>query len=140
MGYTSIHTQAIAALQAIPSQTAVDAPQMMIPSTATNVSYHNQTPYHVFPHQQANSFLPMIYWPPSNPFLPGPYSSTYGFHSFPSTANYISIHQQPYFSNPPSTPFIPKTVGGTQEINNVALKESGTDSDSSSSSTDTKEQ
>ncbi|XP_035544093.1 uncharacterized protein LOC108982310 isoform X2 [Juglans regia] len=143
MGYTSIHTQAMAALQAFPSQTSVDAPQIsnpMIPSTATNVSYRNQTPYHVFPHQPANSFLPMVYWPPPNSFLPRPYSSTYGFHSFPSTANYISIHQQPYYSNPSSTPFIPKTVGGTQEINNVALEEAGTDSDSSSSSTDTKEQ
>ncbi|KAF5474799.1 hypothetical protein F2P56_006662, partial [Juglans regia] len=39
MGYTSIHTQAMAALQAFPSQTSVDAPQIsnpMIPSTATN--------------------------------------------------------------------------------------------------------
>ncbi|KAG7962887.1 hypothetical protein I3843_09G089600 [Carya illinoinensis] len=143
MGYTSIHTQAMAALQAIPSQTSVDAPQIsnpMIPSTATNVSYRNQTPYHVFPHQPANSFLPMIYWPHPNSFLPGPYSSTYGFHSFPSTTNYISIHQQPYYSNPSSTPFVPKTVGGTQEINNVALDEAATDSNSSSSSTDTKEQ
>lgn len=141
MGYTSIHNHAMAAFQSMPSQTSPDAPPIsnpVVPGTATNVSYHNQTPFHVFPQQPANAFLPMMYWPPPNTFPPGPFPSTYGFQSFPSAANYISIHQQPYYNHSSSNPFIPKTVGGTQN-NRETLEEADSDSDSSSSSTDPKE-
>lgn len=141
MGCNSIHTQSMAAVQPMPSQTSADTLEIsnpVIPSTATNVSFRNQTPYHVFPQQQANAFLPIMYWPPPNPFPPGPYPSTYGFPSFPSTANYISIHQQPYYSHPSSSPFSPNKVAGTLK-NNAALVEADSDSDSSSSSIDPKE-
>ncbi|GLT68193.1 hypothetical protein SLA2020_404480 [Shorea laevis] len=124
MGCTSIHNQPMAAVQPMPSQTSADT-----------LEISNPAPYHVFPQQQANAFLPIMFWPPPNPFPPGPYPSTYGF---PSTANYISIHQQPYYNNPSSSPFTPNKVAGTQK-NNVALVEADSDSDSSSSSIDPKE-
>ncbi|KAK7829480.1 hypothetical protein CFP56_029409 [Quercus suber] len=65
MGYSSIHNHAMAmaAFQSMQSQTSPDAPPIsnpVVPGTATNVSYHNQTPFHVFPQQPANAFLPMI--------------------------------------------------------------------------------
>jgi hypothetical protein len=122
----------------MPCQTSADNLEISNPVMPSNVSYHNQTPYHVFPQQQANGFLPIMYWPPPNPFPPGRYPSTYGFPSFPSTANYISIHQQPYYSHPSSSPFTPNKVAGTQK-NNAALVEADSDSDSSSSSIDPKE-
>lgn len=141
MGYTSFHSHAMAAFQSMPSQTSTDATLIsnpVVPGTATNVSYHNQAPFHVFPQQPANAFLPMMYWPPPNTFPPRPYPSTYGFQSFPSTSNYMSIHQQPYYSHSSSNPYIPKTVEGIQK-NGMTLEEADSDSDSSSSSTDAKE-
>lgn len=133
-----MQTHAMAAFQAIPYQTPPDTPA--VPSQvidSPNVSYHNQTPYHMFPPQPANSFMPMIYWSAPSAFPSSPYANTYGYRPFPSTANYISIHHQPYYSHPSLCSPIPK-VPEKNEKNEVILKESDIDSDSSSSSTETK--
>ncbi|KAI9197538.1 hypothetical protein LWI28_000328 [Acer negundo] len=142
MGYASIQTHAMAAaFQSMPSQTHADTSlvsNQVITNTGTNLSYHNQSPYHIFPSQPANTFMPMIYWPPPNAFPPGPFPTAYGYRSFPSTANYISIHPQPYSYHPSCSPFIPKTVEGSGK-NNVASEEADSDSDSTSSSSEPKE-
>ncbi|KAK4588340.1 hypothetical protein RGQ29_019357 [Quercus rubra] len=51
---------------------------------------------------------------------------------------YLVTSDTPYYSHTSSNPFIPKTVGGTQN-NGKTLEEADSDSDSSSSSTDPKE-
>lgn len=140
MGYASIQANALAGFQSMPSQTHADTP--VITSSDTKVSYPNQTPYHMFPPQATNTFMPMLYWPPPNAFPPGSYPAPYGYQSFPfpANANYVSIHPQTYNNNLPScSPFIPKVVEATAKNNNVALEESDSDSDSSSSSTYPKE-
>ncbi|KAJ0082362.1 hypothetical protein Patl1_10026 [Pistacia atlantica] len=141
MGYASIQNHGIAPFQSMPSQTHADTPlvsNQVFPNSATNVSYRNQSPYHIFPPQPANTFMPMMYWPPPSAFPPSPYPTTYGYRSFPSTANYISIHPQPYNNHPSSSPFVPKMVEGSAK-NNAALEEPDSDSDNSSSSTEPKE-
>ncbi|KAJ6925506.1 hypothetical protein NC651_010022 [Populus alba x Populus x berolinensis] len=138
MGYSSMQTHATAAFQSIPYQTPPDAPAVTSQViNSPNFSYHNQTPYHMFPPQPANSFMPMIYWSAPSAFPSSPYGNTYGYRPFPSTANYISIHHQPYYSHPSLCSLIPK-VPEKNEKNEVILKESDIDSDSSSSSTETK--
>ncbi|KAF9683390.1 hypothetical protein SADUNF_Sadunf04G0008600 [Salix dunnii] len=135
-GYSLMQAHAMAAFQSIPYQTPPETPS--VPSQVINspcVSYHNQTPYHMFPQHAANSFMPMIYWSAPNAFPSSPYASTYGYRPFPSTANYFSIHHQPYHSHPSLCSLIPKVP----EKNEVTLKESDTHSDSSSSSTETKD-
>ncbi|KAL5842513.1 hypothetical protein ACOSQ3_013116 [Xanthoceras sorbifolium] len=141
MGYASIQTHALAAFQSMPSQTHSETPlvsNQVITNSGTNVSYHNQTPYHIFPPQPANTFMPMIYWPPPNAFPSCPFPTTYGYQSFPSAANYISIHPQPYSNHPSCSPFIPKTVESSGKTN-VALEEADSDSDSSSNCSEQKE-
>ncbi|KAJ6767348.1 hypothetical protein OIU79_023169 [Salix purpurea] len=139
MGYSLMQAHAMAAFQSIPYQTPPETPS--VPGqviNSPNVSYHNQTPYHMFPPHAANSFMPMIYWSAPNAFPSSPYASAYGYRPFPSTANYISIHNQPYHSHPSLCSLIPK-VPEKNEKNEVTLKESDTGSDSSSSSTETKD-
>lgn len=136
MGYASIQAHAMAAFQSMPSQTHADTP--VITSSGTKISYPSQTPYHIFPPQATNTFMPMLYWPPPNALPPRSYPTTYGYQSFPfpATANSVSIHPQTYNNNHPScSPFIPKVVEATAKNNNVALEEPDSDSDSSSSST-----
>lgn len=143
MGYTSIHTQAMSAFhhQSIPSQpqTPLEISNSVIPNSSNNVSFPNQTPYHhhMLSPQPANTFVPAVmYWPPPNTYPPTapPYTPTYGYQTYPSAGNYISIRPQPYY-----TPLnIPKTTEGDRK-NETALKEDGCDSDSSSSSTEPKE-
>ncbi|CAK7351201.1 unnamed protein product [Dovyalis caffra] len=135
MGYSSMQTHAMAAFHPIPSQTPSPVPSQAINSP--NVSYHDQTAYHMFPPQPANSFMPMIYWSAPTAFPPSPYANAYGYRPFPSTANYISIHHQPYYSHPSFSSLIPK-VAEKNEKNDVTLKESDIDSDNISSSTETK--
>ncbi|KAJ6367479.1 hypothetical protein OIU78_000105 [Salix suchowensis] len=139
MGYSLMQAHAMAAFQSIPYQAPPETPP--VPGqviNSPNVSYHNQTPYHMFPPHAANSFMPMIYWSAPNAFPSSPYASAYGYRPFPSTANYISIHHQPYHSHPSLCSLIPK-VPEKNEKNEVTLKESDTGSDSSSSSTETKD-
>ncbi|KAK2644484.1 hypothetical protein Ddye_019679 [Dipteronia dyeriana] len=140
MGYASIQTHAMAAaFQSMPSQTHAEthlvSNQVITNSGSNNFSYHNQSPYHIFPPQPANTYMPMIYWPPPNAFPPGPFPTAYGYRSFPSTANYISIHPQPYSYHPSCSPFVPKSVEGSGK-NNVASEEAESDSDCTSSSSD----
>ncbi|KAF4372535.1 hypothetical protein F8388_027208 [Cannabis sativa] len=148
MGYTSIHTQAMTAYhhhhqQQQQPQTPLEISNSVIPNSATNVIFPNQTPYHHHHHhtlsspQPTNPFVPaLMYWPPPNTYPPAtPYTPTYGYHqSFPSAGNYISIHPQPYY-----TPLIPKIVEGDPKID-TGLKDDANDSDSSSSSTEPKKE
>ncbi|CAL5345700.1 unnamed protein product [Camellia sinensis] len=125
MGYTSIQTHA-----------TVSNP--VVSNTGHHcISYRNQTSYPMFPPPHpANSFVPMLYWPPANAFPPCPYpSSSYGYQSFPSTGNYTPVHPQPYYSHT----LIPK-VSEVRETNDGALKKSDSDSVSSSSGTEPKQE
>lgn len=145
MGYTSIHTQAMAAFHhlSIPSQpqAPLEISNSMITNSSTNVSFPNQTPYqhhhHMLSPQPTNPFMPAVmYWPPQNTYPPTapPYAPpTYGYQSLPSAGNYIPINPQPYYT----TPMIPKIAEGDRKIE-MALKEDGSDSDSSSSRTEPK--
>lgn len=141
-GYTSIQTHAMAACQSTAYQTPEDGLQLTNSKyPGTNVSYHNQTPSHMFPPYPANAFMPMIYWPPPSTYPPGLYpTTTYGYQSFPSSSNYMSINPQPHYnySYHASSPTILKTVEGSGK-NNLILEEADSDSDSSSSSTEPKQ-
>ncbi|GLT83269.1 hypothetical protein SLE2022_015670 [Rubroshorea leprosula] len=138
MGYTAIQTRAMAAFQSTPSQIPADTLQtsnLTVKNPSTNVPYQVQTPYHMFPPQPANTFMPMIYWPAPTAFPPSPYPTTYGYQSYPPTANCISIHPQPHYNHPlgaSSIHLTPKIVGGGK--GDVVLEEADSDSDSSSSS------
>ncbi|KAK8664877.1 hypothetical protein V6N13_084650 [Hibiscus sabdariffa] len=139
MGYTSIQTHAMAAFQNTPSQAPADtsrASNTTTKSPGNNISYHNQAPYHLFPPQPANSFMPpMVFWPPPNVFPSGAYPTAYGYRSFPTNANYVSIHPRPYYNHHSSSCFTPKIIEGIQK-NASASSERHSDSDSSSSSTE----
>lgn len=142
MGYTAVHTHAMAAFQS-QSRTALKAQPMsntVISSAGTNVvSYPNQTPYQMFTPQPANAFMPLMYWPPPSTYPPGPYTPTYGgYRSFPSTGNYVSIPPQPYYTHPSCSPCVPKMAEQSPGKNDMAFEEDDTDSDSSSSSTELK--
>ncbi|WVZ09948.1 hypothetical protein V8G54_014478 [Vigna mungo] len=97
-GYSSAYTYAMAAFHSMPSQvSSQDISHILNPVLAnsiTNVSGNHG----MLPPQPASSFVPVMYWPPPNVFLPGPYTSAYGYHSFPAAANYLSIQTQPYFN------------------------------------------
>lgn len=101
MGYTSVQAHAMAAFQSSPSQQAqADATQlsntMMKSHHGNSVSYHNQAPFHLFQPQPASTLMPMVYWPaPPSAFPPSPYPTAYGYGSYPTNVNYISIHPQP---------------------------------------------
>ncbi|KAK8273562.1 hypothetical protein V6Z12_D10G014000 [Gossypium hirsutum] len=132
MGYTSIQTHAMATFQTTTSQARPNTTK----SLGNNISYHNQTPYHLFPPQPANSFMPMVFWPPPNVFPPGPYPPTYSYRSFPTNANYVSVHPQPYYNHPSSSCFTPKITEGNNGKNVSASSEPDSNSNSSSSSTE----
>ncbi|KAL4289924.1 hypothetical protein GQ457_14G010950 [Hibiscus cannabinus] len=138
MGYTSIQTHATAAFQSTKSQAAANTPRVSNTATRSlgnNISYHNHTPYHLFPPQAANSFMPMVFWPPPNVFPPSPYPAAYGYRPFPANANYLSIHPRPYYNHPSSSCFTPNTIEGSTK-NVSASSEHDSDSDSSSSGTE----
>ncbi|KAK3188375.1 hypothetical protein Dsin_027936 [Dipteronia sinensis] len=127
--------------QSMPSRTHADTPlvsNQVITNSGSNVTYRNQSPYHIFPPQPANTFMLMMYWPPPNAFPPGPFPTAYGYQSFPSTTNYISIHPQPYSYHPSCSPFILKMVEGSGK-NNVASEEADSYYDGTSSSSEPKE-
>ncbi|KAM1033507.1 hypothetical protein FF1_036992 [Malus domestica] len=131
-----LHAQAMATFL---SQTPLDAqpiPNSAIANAGTSISYSGQTPYHIFPPQPANTFMPMVYWPPPNTFSPRPYQSTYGYQSFPSTGNYF-VHPQPYYNHPACSPLIPKMVEAAGK-NGVASAEADSGYDCSLSSTEPK--
>lgn len=102
MGYTSIHSHAVAAFQSVSSQSHKPAEN---PPTSSSVT-PNQASYHMLPPQPPNGFVPVMYWPPPNTYPPpGP---SFGYQSFLSTGNYITLHPPPYFSHPYCNPMIPK--------------------------------
>ncbi|EEF43870.1 uncharacterized protein LOC8284200 [Ricinus communis] len=141
MGYTSIQTQATASFQSIPPQTPqniLQVPNRVINSSTTNVSYNNPTPYHMFPPQPANAFMPMVYWSAPNAFPPNPYASTYGYQAFSPSANYTSTYPHLYYIHPPCSSLIPKMTERNWQ-NDAVSEEADSDSDGSSSRTEPKE-
>lgn len=137
--YTSIQTHAMAAFQSTPSQNPADmllVSNQSITNPGANVSYHNQTPFYMFPPQPSNTFMPMIYWPPPNAFpLSPPFPATYGYSSFPCPASYVSVLPQTYsIRHPASSPCVPKIVEDSRK-NDVVSE----DSDSTSSSSEPKD-
>ncbi|KAL5182406.1 hypothetical protein HKD37_17G046546 [Glycine soja] len=122
-GYSSAYTYAMAAFHSMPSQiSSQDTPHMPNPAFSPSNANHRMLPP---PPQPASTFVPVMYWPPPNAFLPGPYPSTYGYHSFPSAANYMSFQTQPYYNNP-------KLLEGSGK-KDLASDETESDTDSSSS-------
>ncbi|KAL2339185.1 hypothetical protein Fmac_013631 [Flemingia macrophylla] len=120
-GYSSTYTYAMAAFHSMPSQiSSRDTSHMTNLALATSSTNHC-----MLPPQPASTFVPVMYWPPPNAFLLGPYASTYGYHSFPSAANYMSFQTQPYYSHP-------NMLEGTGK-NDLAYDETDSDSDSSNS-------
>jgi len=115
----------MAAFHSMPSQvSSQDISQILNPALANSIT--NVPGNHgILPPQPASSFVPVMYWPPPNAFLPGPYTSTYGYPSFPSAANYLSIQTQPYFNHP-------KLLEGSGK-NDLASDETDSDTDSSTS-------
>ncbi|KVH89626.1 hypothetical protein Ccrd_008386 [Cynara cardunculus var. scolymus] len=82
--------------------------QSMISQTLagpSNFYYPNQSPYPIFPPHLANSFMPMMYWPPPNAFPP-----PFTYQSFSSSGNYISTHSQPLFTHVSSNTLEPNMV------------------------------
>ncbi|CAJ1941338.1 unnamed protein product [Sphenostylis stenocarpa] len=124
-GYPSAYTYAMAAFHSMPSQVSSQdsshIPNPALANSITNASCNHR----MLPPQPASTFVPVMYWPPPNAFLPGPYPSTYGYHSFPSATNYMSIQTQPYFNHP-------KLLEGSGK-NDLASDETDSDTDSSSS-------
>ncbi|XP_039044074.1 uncharacterized protein LOC120183457 [Hibiscus syriacus] len=139
MGYTSVQTHAMAAFQTTPFQAPADTLRVTsttMKSLGNNISYHNQTPYHLFLPQSAYSFMPMVFWPPPNVFPSGPYPTAYGYRSFPTNPNYVSIHPRPYYNHPSSSCFTPKLTEGSRKNGSAA---SGRHSDSDSSTEESKD-
>lgn len=123
-GYSSAHTYVMAAFHSVPSQSSQNTSHMPNPSS-----------YPMLPPQPSSAFVPVMYWPPPNAFLHGPYPSTYACQSFPSTANYTSIQTQPYYNNHTSSSSFPKLLLEGNAKNDPASEESENDSNSSSSAT-----
>lgn len=129
MGYASSPNQ-----MAIPipsPQAPLDSRKPVTVNTTSNIRYHNQCCYPIFPMYPPNAVIPFVHWPQPNTFASFPYPSSYGYMA-PGTC--ISV--QPYCSyyNPP----ISETLG-TDEKHNGALDEAKRESNSSSSSTDPRE-
>ncbi|XP_057498899.1 uncharacterized protein LOC130783345 [Actinidia eriantha] len=140
--HTSIQTHSAAAFLSLPSQPPADSSTFSNPvvtSTIPHVSYHNQTSHPMLPPHPPNAFVPMMYWPPPNAFPPCPYPSLYGYQSFNSTGNYVSVHTQPYYARPSCNSLIPAMAEGGEK-NVAALEGADSDSESSSSSTEPKEE
>ncbi|XP_010278694.1 PREDICTED: uncharacterized protein LOC104612806 isoform X2 [Nelumbo nucifera] len=143
MGYTSIHGQAMAAFQSLPSHTLTETPPISNSATAAsniNMPYPTgQTPttYPMFAPHPGNTFVPIAYWPHTNAFPSCPYPASYGCRSFAPSTNYISLHPHPYYGHPSCGPLVPKVVEGTGK-KDAALEEADSDSDSSSVGTEPK--
>ncbi|KAJ4828740.1 hypothetical protein Tsubulata_025155 [Turnera subulata] len=142
MGYNSIQTHPMPALQSMPSQATIDTQPVPNQLPGISYSYPNQfqAPFHMFPPQQtaANNFVPMMYWSaPHHGLPPTPYASIYNYRSFPSTANYISIQPRAHREIQPScSSLVPKLAENKEnsERNDLTFDEADIDSDGSSTS------
>ncbi|CAK9176073.1 unnamed protein product [Ilex paraguariensis] len=142
LGYSSIQTPAMAAFRSMPSPSPRGSEPIsnpVIPSTGSNTSYQNQSPYPMFQQHPVNSFMPMIFWHPPTAFPPSSYLSSYGYQSFPSAGNYLPIHPYPY-NHPSCMPLVPRMVKVTGKVNAASEEADSSNSNSSSSSTKSKEQ
>ncbi|OIW00063.1 hypothetical protein TanjilG_26400 [Lupinus angustifolius] len=93
-------------------------------SMASQISPNTYHGLHsMLPPQPTSSFVPILYWPPSNAFVPGPYPSTNGYQCFPNTPNYMSFQTQPYYNYPTCISSVSKLVEGSGK-NDLATDES----------------
>ncbi|KAJ8531589.1 hypothetical protein K7X08_027023 [Anisodus acutangulus] len=118
------------------TQAPVDLTKPVMANTASNIHYHNQCSYPVFPLYPPNSVVSLVYWPQPNAFAPFPYPSSYRYIA---PGSYISV--QPYasyYNHMSQNPLIPETLG-TDETQNGGSDEAKRESNSSSSNTDSRE-
>ncbi|KAK4340549.1 hypothetical protein RND71_039050 [Anisodus tanguticus] len=118
------------------TQAPVDLTKPVMANTASNIHYHNQCSYPVFPMYPPNSVVSLVYWPQPNAFAPFPYPSSYRYIA---PGSCISV--QPYasyYNHMSQNPLIPETLG-TDETQNGGSDEAKRESNSSSSSTDSRE-
>ncbi|XP_055826096.1 uncharacterized protein LOC129894424 [Solanum dulcamara] len=135
MGHASSPSQMTKPIQAPPHAPA-DMQKPVMVNTASNIHYLNQCSYPVFPIYPPNSVMPFVYWPQPNAFVGFPYPSSYRYIA-PTSC--ISVHPySSYYSHMSYHPLIPETLG-TEEKQNGALDEAKRESNSSSSSTDSRE-
>ncbi|XP_059282414.1 uncharacterized protein LOC132036167 isoform X1 [Lycium ferocissimum] len=113
------------------TQAPVDMTRPVMANTASNILYHNQCSYPVFPMYPPNSVMPLVYWPQPNAFAPFPYPSSYRYIA---PGSCISGQPYSYYSH---HPLIPETLG-TGEKQNGGSDEAKRESNSSSSSTDSR--
>nr|GMC87924.1 uncharacterized protein LOC109167286 [Ipomoea batatas] len=129
-GYASNLTNATFSPKLTSSQVPTDVQPLSNPMiTSPNTNTLTQSSYPFLPAYPTNSFVPMVYWHPANPFQLYPYPSGY---RYPPPGNYLSIHPHQYYSHPPSNPPIPKLPGNGR--NHTAPEIAEKDSNSSSSS------
>ncbi|XP_010317662.2 uncharacterized protein [Solanum lycopersicum] len=129
MGYASSPSQMTIPIPSTQAPADTRKPEMA--NTAANIHYHNQCSYPVFPMYPPNSVMPFVYWPQPNAIAPFPYPSSYGYIA---PGSCITLHPYSSYYNP----FIPLTLG-TDEKQNGALDEAKRESNSSSSSTDSRQ-
>ncbi|WJX91334.1 hypothetical protein P8452_73125 [Trifolium repens] len=125
----------------MPSQISQNSSHMpnpaLVPYSTNHSSYQMQPPQPT----AANTFLPVMYWPPPPPtaFFPGPYPTTFGYHSLPSTASYMSFQTRPYYYNHPTCNFSLEKLLDGRGKSEPASDETESDTDSSGSCTEHKQ-
>jgi hypothetical protein len=125
----------------MPSQISQNSSHMpnpaLVPYSTNHSSYQMQPPQPT----AANTFLPVMYWPPPPPtaFFPGPYPTTFGYHSLPSTASYMSFQTRPYYYNHPTCNFSLEKLLDGRGKNESASDETESDTDSSGGCTEHKQ-
>lgn len=121
----------------IPSPHApADTRERVMANTTSNIHYHNQCSYPVFPMYPPNTVMPFVYWPQPNAFVPVPYPSSYRYIA-PGSCITVQPYSS-YYSHMSHNPLIPETLG-TDEKQNGGSHEAKRESNSSSSSTDSRE-
>ncbi|KAK4368330.1 hypothetical protein RND71_012122 [Anisodus tanguticus] len=113
----------------------IDMTKPVMANTTSNIHYHNQCSYPVFPMYPPNSFVPFVYWPQPNVYAPFPHHSSYRYIA---PGSCISVQPYSYYSHMCHNPLIPESLG-TNEKQNGGSDEAKRESNSSSSSTDSRE-
>lgn len=133
-GYASNVTNGTLSPKLTSSQVPTDIQPLLNPvitSPSSNVSLNTftQSSFPFLPAYPTNSFVPMLYWHPGNPFQLYPYPSTY---RYPPAGNYLSINPHQYYSHPPSNPLISKLPGNGRNDTASEIAERVSNSSSSS--------
>ncbi|MCD7451040.1 hypothetical protein HAX54_009405 [Datura stramonium] len=132
MGYTSSPSQMTIPIMSY--QAPEDTREPVMANTASIIHYHNQCSYPVIPIYPTNSVMPFVYWPQPNAFTPFPYPSSYRYIA-PGSCIPVQTYSS-YYSHMCHNPLIPETLG--TEKQNGASNEAKRESNSSSSSTDSR--